>query len=66
MKHEIEGSDLRACIDKSFDAGFDNAINKSYEWLCKFLQPFMGVSLQDQKILLRKYKQDMKLWKKEI
>lgn len=36
MEHNMEGPDLRtlrACIDKSYDTGFNNAINKVCEWL---------------------------------
>ena len=33
MEHNIEGADLRACIDKSYDAGFNNAIYKVCKWL---------------------------------
>jgi len=35
MVHNIEGNDLRDCIDKSFDAGYNEAVRKAVEWLDK-------------------------------
>lgn len=33
MKHEIEGNDLRDCIDKAFDAGYNEAVRLAGLWL---------------------------------
>ena len=33
MKHEIDGMDLRECIDKSFSAGYKHAIDMMEIWL---------------------------------
>ena len=33
MEYNIEGSDLRACIDKSYDAGYERALNNACNWI---------------------------------
>ena len=32
MEHKIEGSDLRACIDKAYDAGYNEAMRKALKY----------------------------------
>ena len=52
MKHEIEGSDLRACIDKAYDAGYKEAIRKACHWIKKnFIFNGYGTSLYYKGIL---------------
>ena len=43
MKHEIEGSDLRACIDKAYDAGYNEAVRKACEWLENNIWIYTGI-----------------------
>lgn len=43
MKHEIEGSDLRACIDKAYDAGYNEAVRKACEWLENNIWRYTGI-----------------------
>lgn len=59
MKHEIEGSDLRACIDKAYDAGYNEALRVSYKWLKQHM-PFGDISIEFKESLLNMYKKDMK------
>lgn len=33
MEHNIEGNNLRDCIDKSFDAGYNEAVRLAGLWL---------------------------------
>ena len=59
MKHEIEGSDLRACIDKAYDAGYKEALKVSYNWLKRHM-PFGDISIEFKESLLNMYKKDVK------
>ena len=52
MTHEIEGADLRACIDKAYNAGYNEAIKKACDWIKKnFIFNRYGSSLYYKGIL---------------
>lgn len=59
MKHEIEGSDLRTCIDKAYDAGYKEALKVSYKWLKQHM-PFGEISIEFKNALLNEYKKAVK------
>lgn len=50
MKHDIEGSDLRACIDKAYDAGYNEAIRKACDWIYKNIPESDWTMVQSFKI----------------
>lgn len=57
MKHEIEGSDLRECIDKSFEAGYILGVKRSKEWMHKYLYESSGL---DHYFLDKQFDEDIK------
>lgn len=57
MKHEIEGSDLRACIDKSLEAGYLLGVKRSKEWMQKYLYEASGL---DYCLIEQQFDEDIK------
>lgn len=62
MKHEIEGSDLRACIDKAYDAGYNECIRKTCEYLKYWAVEFINdtTDVLDVRGLIKHYKEKIK------
>ena len=65
MVHNIEGNDLRECIDKSFDAGYNEAVRKAVEWLDENWTSFVNYDDEDGVVyywnLTDKFKEFMKI-----
>ena len=62
MEHKIEGSDLRACIDKAYDAGYNECIRKTCEYLQMFYKYWAVEFINDTDVkeLMKHYKEKIK------
>ena len=65
MKHDIEGSDLRDCIDKAFDAGYNEAVRQAGLWLSLNLSTIADFDVSDINWWLNDFKEYMEINKCE-